>query len=120
MSLMRAVVIAALVGVLAAPAAAAGPRLLLDRAELEPSAFAGLARLRLHVSAVQLEGALIEIGGADPFVLTINGARRREPYLAGRHAASGAATAVIVVVETGWEMRDEMDAIGGAVRGLLS
>ena len=55
MSLTRAAVIAAVIGVLATPAQSAGPRLLLDRAELEPSPFSGLARLRLHVTAVLLQ-----------------------------------------------------------------
>jgi len=104
----------------AMPAArAAGPRLLLDRAELEPSWFPGLARLRLHVTAIQLEGALIPVSGADPFVLLIGGSRRREPYLVGRYAGSGGATAVVVVVHTGWEMRDDLDAMRDAVGGLL-
>jgi hypothetical protein len=103
----------------AAPARAAGPRVVLDRAELEPSLFPGLARLRLFVTAVQLEGALIPVGGADPFVLTLGGGRRREPYLLGRYAASGAATAVVIVVHTGWEMRDDLDVIREAVGHLI-
>jgi hypothetical protein len=116
----RAAIVAAAVAALSVPAEAAGPRLLLDRADLEPSPFGGLARLRLHVSAVQLEGSLIQVGGADPLILTINGARRREAHLTGRYAAADGATAVILVIETGWEMRDEVDAIGEAVKGLLS
>jgi hypothetical protein len=104
----------------AAPAArAAGPRLLLDRAELEPSWFGGLARLRLHVTAIQLEGSLIPVGGADPFVLAIAGGRRREPYLFGRYRASGGATAVVIVVHTGWEMREELDAFRDAIGHLV-
>lgn len=102
------------------PAArAAGPRLLLDRAELEPSWFGGRARLRLHVTAIQLEGALIPIGGAEPFVLQLGGSRRREPYLVGRYGGSGGATAVVVVVQTGWEMRDDLDAMREAVTQLV-
>ncbi|HKE13952.1 MAG TPA: FHA domain-containing protein [Kofleriaceae bacterium] len=102
-----------------APAArAAGPRLLLDRAELEPSWFPGLARLRLHVTAIQLEGTLIPVGGDDPFVLMVSGSRRREPYLVGRYAGSGGATAVVVVVQTGWEMRDDLEAMREAVAQL--
>jgi Inner membrane component of T3SS, cytoplasmic domain len=102
----------------ASPARAAGPRLLLDRAELEPSWFPGLARLRLHVTAMQLEGSLIAVGAADPFVLAIDGSRRREPYLVGRYAGSGGATAVVVVVQTGWEMRDDLDAMREAIAEL--
>jgi FHA domain/von Willebrand factor type A domain len=102
------------------PAArAAGPRLLLDRAELEPSWFPGLARLRLHVTAIQLEGSLIAVGASDPFVLAIGGNRRREPYLVGRYAASGGATALVVVVQTGWEMRDDLDVMREAIAELL-
>lgn len=120
MSLRRAALAATALALIAGggPARAAGPRLLLDRAEAEPSPFAGLARLRLHVSAVQLEGSLIELGGAD-LALTINGARRREPHLTGRYAASGGATAVILVIETGWELRDDMDPIQEAMQQLV-
>ena len=97
----------------------AGPRLVLDGAELEPSWFPDLARLRLHVTAVQLEGSIIEVPEPDSFVLTINGSRRREPYLEGRWAESGGTTAVVVVIETGWEMRDDLDAIREAVGHLI-
>src|SRR6185503_4132507 len=120
--LFRAMAVAAsLAAVMAGgePARAAGPRLLVDRAEAEPSPFAGLVRLRLHVTAIQLEGALIELGGND-LVLTLNGSRRREPHLTGRYAASGGATAVILIVETGWEMRDDVDAIQDAMGQLVA
>ena len=120
--LFRAMAVAAsLAAVMAGgePARAAGPRLLVDRAEAEPSPFAGLVRLRLHVTAIQLEGALIELGGND-LVLTLNGSRRREPHLTGRYAASGGATAVILIVETGWEMRDDIDAIQDAMGQLVA
>lgn len=100
------------------PARAAGPRLLVDRAEAEPSPFAGLVRLRLHVTAIQLEGSLIELGGND-LALTLNGSRRREPHLTGRYAASGGATAVILVIETGWEMAADIDAIQEAMGQLV-
>jgi hypothetical protein len=118
---VRVVALAASLAVLAggAPARAAGPRLLIDRAEAEPSPFSGLARLRLHVSAVQLEGALIELGGGD-LTLLVNGARRREPHLTGRYAASGGATAVILVIETGWELRDDVDPIQDAMAQLVA
>ena len=113
---MAAVSLAAMPG----RARAAGPRVVLDRAELEPSWFPGLARLRLFVTAIQLEGSLIPVGGADPFVLTVGGGRRREPYLVGRYAGSGSATAIVIVVHTGWEMRDDLDAIRDAVGHLAA
>jgi hypothetical protein len=118
---VRVVALAASLALLAggAPARAAGPRLLIDRAEAEPSPFSGLARLRLHVSAVQLEGSLIEAGGGE-LTLLLNGARRREPHLTGRYAASGGATAVILVIETGWELRDDVDPIQAAMAQLVA
>src|SRR5687767_4314544 len=99
-------------------ARAAGPRLQIDRVAAEPSPFAGLARLRLHVTAVQLEGALIELHGAE-LSLLLSGARRREPHLTGRYAASGGATAVILVIETGWELREDVDPIQEAMAQLV-
>ena len=118
---VRVVALAASLAVLSAgaPARAAGPRLLIDRAEAEPSPFSGLARLRLHVSAVQLEGSLIEVGGGE-LTLLLNGARRREPHLTGRYAASGGATAVILVIGTGWELRDDVDEIQEAMAQLVA
>ena len=116
-ALALAASLAALPGV-ARDARAAGPRLQVDRAEAEPSPFSSLARLRLHVSAVQLEGALIELHGPE-LTLLLNGARRREPHLTGRYAASGGATAVILVIETGWELRDDVDPIHEAMAQLV-
>lgn len=115
---LRALALAAWVLLGGSPARAAGPRLLIDRAEAEPSPFGGLVRLRLHVTAIQLEGSLIELGGND-LALTLNGSRRREPHLTGRYAASGGATAVILVIETGWELRDDIDAIQEAMGQLI-
>ena len=94
--------------------------MLLDRAEIEPSSFSGLARVRLHVTAIQLEGALIDVGSDDPFALVIGGARRREPYLSGRFAGTGAVAAVVLVVETGWEMRDDLPAVKEAVGEIVA
>jgi hypothetical protein len=105
-----------------APGAArgAGPRLLLDRVEIEPSSFSGLARVRVYVTAVQLEGALIEAGGGEPFTLLVNGARRREPYLSGRFKGTAAPAAVVLVVETGWEMRDDLETVKDELTQLLA
>jgi hypothetical protein len=99
---------------------AAGPRLVLDRVDAEPSAFGSLARLRLHVTAVQLEGAVIDVPSGESIQLTINGSRRREPHLVGRYAQSGGSTAVLIVVETGWEMERDIEELTAAARQLVA
>lgn len=125
-SIQRAALLAAALAAAAVATAtpgaarAAGPRLLLDRAEIEPSSFSGLARVRLYVTAVQLEGALIDAGGADPFVLLVNGGRRREPYLSGRFKGTGAPAALVLVVETGWEMREDLETVKGELAELIA
>lgn len=118
-SAQRALLLALAVAAAGAPAHAAGPRLLLDRAEVEPSVFGGLVRVRLYVTAVQLEGALIDAGGADAFALLVNGSRRREPYLSGRFKGTTAPASVVLVVETGWEMRDDLPLIKQELDALL-
>lgn len=104
---------------LAPSSRAAGPRLIIDRASAEPSAFGDLVRLRLLVTAVKLEGSLIPVTGADPFVLLVNGSRRRDPYLSGRYSGTSSPTAVVIVVGTSWEMRDDIEPVREAVGRLI-
>jgi hypothetical protein len=116
---VRVALLVALLALVAGAAHAAGPRLAIERAELEPSWFPGLARLRLHATAVVLEGSTIPFGAGDDLALVVGGARRREPALIARTAGDGAGLVVALVVQVGWEYREDLPAIEEALAELL-
>src|SRR5690349_4995909 len=74
-------------GLAAAPGrAAAAPWLTLDQATAEPSELPGMARVRLYVSAIALQGSVIDIAPRD-WSLQIGGSRRKIPTIVGSYDA---------------------------------
>ncbi|HET6610533.1 MAG TPA: FHA domain-containing protein [Kofleriaceae bacterium] len=96
--------------------AGAEPRLRLDRIDVAPSWFPGLARVRFYVSAVRLEGSVLAVNGDDAWELSIDGRRRRPPIIAGYFAGTGAQLAVAIVIETAFDYREDLATIKRAAQ----
>lgn len=108
------------------PKAAAGEVpaawLKLDRVTVEPSPLAGLARVRVYVSAVRLEGEVIPVNGAGAWSLQLGASRKRLPYVAGTFAGTGEDLAVALVVQTSSEFTEALpvmrEVLGSFLDGL--
>lgn len=98
----------------AADASAAGPRLELDRVEAEPSWFDGIARVRLFVTAVTLEGSIIPVE-TDAWILAIGGSTKKPGYLAGHYKDVHSEMIAAIVLETSFEYTDDFESIKKSV-----
>jgi FHA domain/von Willebrand factor type A domain len=85
-------------------------RVVIDRADLEPSPMLGFARLRLYVSVVDLSqgGKVMDVYGDKAWKLKVGGSVKTVPYLAGLYDGAGANTAVVIVVEKSFEYSAEL------------
>src|SRR4051812_35633549 len=73
-------------------------RAVVDRVDLEPSTLGGL-RLRIKLSALSLQGQLIDLAGPKSIKVQIGGSKLDAPYAIGPYGATGADTAIAIVVE---------------------
>lgn len=121
-SALRALLGLALVAALGVPAAAEGVPsawLKLDRITAEPSPLAGLARVRVYVSAVRLEGDIIPVSGKDAWTLQVGASRKRLPYVAGTFGGSGQDLAIALVIQTSAEFADALPIMHETLGGFL-
>lgn len=72
-------------------------RVVLDRVEHEPSPLGG-NRLRVYVSALALQGGLLDLGDPKKLKLSV-GSEVRAPFAIGRYAGTDASSAIVIVVE---------------------
>ena len=88
-------------------AAPSSYRAVIDRVDLEPAAVGGL-RLRVKLSALALQGQLIDLNGPKPIKLVIGGSKVEAPYALGRYGATSADTAIVVVVQANADYADAL------------
>src|SRR5262249_26151329 len=116
------VMVAALLA--AAPPASGQPepastyRAVIDRADLEPSAVGGL-RLRGFVSALSLQGDLIDLDEPETFKLSAGGSEIRAPYALGTFAGTQTDLAIVFVIQATSEYADVLRAITEAAGASL-
>lgn len=94
----------------ARPAHAQSKNLTLDAVTLEPSRITGFSRLRAYVSAITLEGKLLDIPPGN-LRLMVGGSALRAPYGVGHFNLSDAELSVVVVVETAFEYTQVLPVI---------
>jgi hypothetical protein len=100
-----------------APADNAAPssyRAVIDRVDLEPAAVGGL-RLRVKLSALALQGQLIDLNGPKTIKLMIGGSKVEAPYALGPYGATNADTAIVVVVEANADFADALPKLMSAL-----
>ena len=94
-------------------------RAVIDRADLEPAAVGGY-RLRVYVSALSLDGTLLELGEAKSIKLLAGRSALSAPFAVGRFAASDTDLAMVFVIQATSEYADVLRAITEAAdTGLL-
>ncbi|HWU91361.1 MAG TPA: vWA domain-containing protein, partial [Kofleriaceae bacterium] len=114
---------AALLLATAAPARAqeAGStyRAVIDRADLEPASVGGY-RLRVYVSALSLDGQILDLTEPKSLKLTASRTEIRAPYALGSFAAAQTDLAMVLVVQATAEYADVLRTITEAAdTGLL-
>src|SRR5262245_2841983 len=79
-------------------AAPASYRAVIDRVDLEPASIGGL-RLRVELSALAIGGQLLDLSDPKSIKLMVGGGKLEAPYSLGAYGATGADTAVVVVLQ---------------------
>jgi hypothetical protein len=101
----------ALLLLLAAPARAQDAtstyRAVIDRADLEPASIGGY-RLRVHVSAMSVEGGVLDLTEPKSIKMTASRTEIRAPYALGTFAASQADLAMVFIVQATAEYTEAM------------
>jgi hypothetical protein len=121
---MRAAIVVAALALCAAPARAddSSYRSVIDRADLEPDTLGGL-RLRVYLSAVAVQGQLLDVSEPKAIRAVVGGSRLEAPYATGAYGATTADTAIVFVVESTAAYGDVLpvitDALGNELLGSL-
>ena len=94
-----------------AHAEAPAQRLMLDQVVVEPALLPGLARLRLHVTAIDINGAIIDIDGDKRWSIQVGGANKRGAILVGQADVAADPLALVVIIETAAEYGEDLGVI---------
>lgn len=104
-----------------AHAEAPAQRVVVDQAIVEPALVPGLARLRLHVTAIDINGAIIDVDGDKRWSVQVGGATRRGALLVGQADAAAEPLAVVLVIETAAEYTEDLSVLtAGLAEHLLA
>jgi hypothetical protein len=94
-------------------------RAVVDRVDLEPSTLTG-QRLRVYLSALALQGQLLDLTDPKTIKLYIGSSEKKLPYSLGRYGATNGETAVVIMVQASLDFTDTLPMISEALdRDLL-
>ena len=85
-------------------------RAVIDRVELEPSTL-GAQRLRVFLSALSIEGQLLDLTDPKSIRLYVGGGEKKVPYALGTYAASGEDLAVVILVQATQDFAETLPTI---------
>ena len=108
------VIVAALVAAQAAPARADDFRAVVDRVDLEPSSIGG-NRLRVYLSALTIQGQLLDLTDPKSIKLVIGNSEKKQPFALGHYNALAADTAIVFVVQVTQDFQPALATIGDAL-----
>jgi hypothetical protein len=111
---MRGVVLAVLALLTLARPVHANERAVIDQVVLEPSSLGG-QRLKIYLSALTLQGQVLEVGEAGTPRVLIGGAKSASPYAIGTYSATQSDTAIVIVVQTSADFTEVLPVIGEAI-----
>jgi hypothetical protein len=91
-------------------AAPASYRAVVDRVDLEPASIGGL-RLRVQLSALALQGQMLPLSDPKAIKLMVGGSKLEAPFARGIYSATGAAMAIVFVVQANLAYADVLPTI---------
>jgi hypothetical protein len=95
-------------------------RAVVDRVDLEPASLTGM-RLRVYLSALALQGQLLDLTDPKTIKLYIGSGEKKVPYALGTYDATKGDTAVVVLVQATLDYSEALPLISDALdRALLS
>jgi hypothetical protein len=95
-------------------------RAVVDRVDLEPSALTGM-RLRVYLSALALQGQLLDLTDPKTIKLYVGSGEKKVPYALGTYDATKGDTAIVVLVQATLDYADALPLISDALdRSLLA
>jgi len=93
-------------------------RAVIDRVDLEPAAIGGL-RLRVYLSAVAVQGQLLDLSEPKSIKAIVGGSELKAPYALGAYGGTTAETAIVFVVESTAAYADVLPVISDALDASL-
>ncbi len=87
---------------------------VIDRVEVEPATIGGY-RLRIYLSALALQGQVLDLTDPKSLKLYLGTSEEKAPYALGRYAATDADTAIVLVIQVTQDFADALPAIGDAL-----
>jgi hypothetical protein len=89
-------------------------RVVLDRVVLEPSALTGY-RLRLYVSALALQGQILDLTDPKSIKLYIGAGEKKVPYALGTYDATPSETAIVILVQASLDYTEALGMIADSI-----
>lgn len=89
-------------------------RVVIDRIEHEPSVLGG-KRVRVFVSALGLQGGVLDLGDIKSIKLLAGGSEAKQPFALGRFAGTESPMAIVVVIEATIQYADVLPVIAEAL-----
>ena len=87
---------------------------VIDRVDVEPATIGGY-RLRIYLSALALQGQVLDLTDPKSLKLYLGTSEEKSPYALGRYAATDADTAIVLVVQITQDFAEVLPAIGDAL-----
>ena len=89
-------------------------RAVVDRVELEPAALTGY-RLRVHLSALALQGQLLDLTDPKSIKLYLGASEKKLPYALGTYEATASQTAIVIMVQASLDFTEALPMIAEAI-----
>jgi hypothetical protein len=95
-------------------------RAVVDRVDLEPATLTGY-RLRVYLSALALQGQMLDLTDPKSIKLYLGSGEKKVPYALGRYGATNGETAIVFMVQSSIDFTDALPMISEALdRDLLA
>jgi hypothetical protein len=89
-------------------------RAVVDRVDLEPSTLSGY-RLRVYLSALALQGQLLDLTDPKSIKLYLGASEKKFPYALGMYGATTGDTAIVIMVQTSIDYGDALGQIAESI-----